>query len=181
MSRQDERQPDRQHEASREELAAALREMQRRVEELQGRLAESRWLEDALRRRTRELSERVKELDCLHAVSECLRGVDRAPESALGRVVNLLPAAFRDPERTVACLTVGGRRYCSPGFRPSEHALVAPIRISRRDAGSVEVHVRPRRGRDEEPAFLPEERTMLETVAALLANALGLRADAMRG
>jgi GAF domain-containing protein len=114
-------------------------------------------------------------------VSECLRSVDREPESVLDRIVNLLPAGFRDPERTGACLIVGGRRYCSRGFRPSDHAQVAPIRVSRRHAGTVQVHVRPRRGRSEEPVFLPEERTLLETVAALLGNALGLRADAMRG
>jgi len=39
---------------------------------LQAKVAEYKWLEDAIRRRTRELSERVKELTCLYAVSSCL-------------------------------------------------------------------------------------------------------------
>jgi hypothetical protein len=152
-------------EASREELILALQEAHQQVLGLQAKLAEMEWIGEALRRRTVDLGERVKELGCLYAISDCLRDLEAELPEILQRIVNLIPIGYQHPERTWARLSVGGNIYCTPGFRETAFRQDQSIQAGKRGLGTVQVHVQPGRGPNAAPAFLDQEADLLAAVA----------------
>lgn len=149
----------------RRELVDALREAHERVLELEAQLAEYKWIAEALRRRTRDLSERVKELDCLYSISDCLRDRSRSLKEVLERIVNLVPRGYQYPDRTSACITVSGQTFRSRDFRQTAHCQSAEIHAGRRHIGAIQVTVSPPAGSGDDPIFLAEEYALLNALA----------------
>lgn len=162
-------------EATREELAQALQEAHQQVLALQARLDEMQWIEEALRRRTVELGERVKELGCLYAISDSLRDLEAELPEILQRIAGLIPVGYQDPGRTWARLTVAGTAYRSSGFRETAFRQAEEIRAGRRTLGTVEVFVQPRSGSGGEPAFLDQEADLLAAVAVWIGEIVEYR------
>jgi hypothetical protein len=128
---------------------------------------EYRWLEESLRKRTRELNERVKELECLYAVGRSLPRAQSLAELLLG-VCESLPRGFQYPAATRALVEVYGQRFHLPGFKAAGARAARDIVVRGEAVGALSVHVEPPRGREGPPAVLPEEERLLEMVAALL-------------
>ncbi len=149
----------------RQELVDALREAHERVLELESQLAEYKWIAEALRRRTRDLSERVKELDCLFSISDCLRDRSRGLKEVLDRVVNLVPKGYQYPDRTCACITLSGQTFRSRGFCQTAHCQSAEIHAGGRPIGAILVTVSPPTSSGDEPIFLAEEHALLDALA----------------
>ncbi|TSA55587.1 MAG: hypothetical protein D4R45_02060 [Planctomycetaceae bacterium] len=147
------------------ELADALREAHQEILELQLKLAEYEWVESALRKRTRELSERVKELECLHSISQCLCRRSTSRSEMLQDIVNMLPKGYQNPERTWAYLEVSGESFCSNQFQTTPDFHSADILIHGRPVGTLRVCVLPKPGTGDEPLILPMERALLQSVA----------------
>ncbi|MCA9306663.1 MAG: hypothetical protein KDA16_09025 [Phycisphaerales bacterium] len=120
-----------------------------------------------------ELSERVKELECLYRVasifadrrgpvSECLRGV-----------VSVLRAACRFPERAVAELTLDSITHTCPSDSPGAVGprVDAPLRIAGLERGRISLSYRDMRAirntalEESCELFIVEERAMLNAVA----------------
>ncbi|UYU18505.1 PAS domain-containing protein [Methanoculleus submarinus] len=127
--------------------------------------------EDALRRRTHDLNERVKELSILYEIS---RIIERRSEPSLNEVfrevVRVLPSGWEYPEDTVARITVHGHRFATERFAETPWRQVSPVVVRGETVGMVEVcylHERPER--DEGP-FLAEERALLDIVAGRLGS-----------
>ena len=108
------------------DLAAALQAAQQEILSLENKLDEYKWLEDCLVKRTKELNERAKELECLYAVGKSLPG----PES-LGEffraVCETLPKGFQFPGSTWVSLKILGHKFSSRGFKPSGHSISCDI------------------------------------------------------
>jgi PAS domain S-box-containing protein len=123
--------------------------------------------EEALRKRTHDLRERVKELDCLYAVSELDReGVSLA--ELLQRTVDLIPAAWRYPEITCARVTLRGQTFSTANFKETPWRQASDI-VARGDrAGTLEVYYLEERSEGDEGPFLKEERSLLNTIAERL-------------
>ncbi len=147
------------------DLAQALRETHDEVLSLQAQLEEYRWIENALRKRTYDLSERVKELDCLYAISDCLRRRRLTLAETLQAIVDVIPTGYQDPERTWAELRVRNEVYLSTGFRKTQHSHAAGIVVEGKRAGVLRVYVAPSRCSDEGSPLLPEEEALLHAIA----------------
>ena len=133
--------------------------------------------EEALRRTTQELKERVRELNCLFEIS---RAVERSAGdlgAILQEAVAILPRSLRFPEAAWARITLDGLTYQSPGQSQTPWVLETPILVHGELAGAIHV------GYQETPPlgpgypFLPEERTLLEAVA----QRLGRTAERVKG
>ncbi|MFA5110476.1 MAG: hypothetical protein WC443_03630, partial [Desulfobaccales bacterium] len=98
------------------DLAEALREAHQEIRDSQFKLAEYEWVESALRARTRELGERIKELECLYAISHCLCRSSAGLAAMLQDIVNILPRGYQNPELSWAHLEISGESYCSSQF-----------------------------------------------------------------
>ncbi|MDG5767649.1 histidine kinase dimerization/phosphoacceptor domain -containing protein [Balneolales bacterium ANBcel1] len=128
------------------------------------------------------LRERVKERDCLYEVITRLQAskTEADMETTFQEVVHLIPQGFQYPERTGACIRLGRRTWCSPGFRMSDGGLVASkevedgiileLRVGLQidkpgapDSGLADTAVKP-------PRYLPEEQLLIEKILRLLAR-----------
>lgn len=148
-----------------DELLAALREAHQQVLDLQGQLSEYKWIEGALRKRTKELSERVKELDCLFYISDMLHNRKLNLGELLQNITDIIPTAFQYPERTSAFLTVGNRVFRSQGFVDSPCTYATNIDVNGRCIGRVTVYIAQSSNSIKRVDFLPEERSLLHSSA----------------
>ena len=107
-------------------------------------------LEDALK-------ERRKELRCLYRLSDLLANPDISLEEALMQATQIIPAAFRFPERTRALLEIDGTRYPCSKELLSGPMLRQEILVSGSRVGHIAVLVDWDGENPDAPAFLPEE------------------------
>src|SRR5690349_16718596 len=90
----------------------------------------------------RELEERAREINCLHAALDPARTEAASPEELLQHTVDLIPLAFRDPEVTCARANVAHRSFLTKNFRETPWVLTQDIRVGGQRVGTVEVHFR---------------------------------------
>ena len=157
---------------SRQDLEEALREAHQQVLDLQSQLEEYRWTEAAIRRRTIELSERTKELECLYAIVDLLRHPGNPLADVLQGIVNVVPRGYQHPKRTWVRLEARGQGFCSPDFRRTSVFHSVGISIHGRKAGALTVYVLPPLDPNDGPAFLPEENALLQAVAVWIGEIL---------
>lgn len=129
-----------------------------------------------------ELGERVKELRCLYEVAAVFAERRGSLRECLERVVSVLPAACRFPERAAACLRLDGVEVGPPPDRDGSRSerITAALRVAGRQRGEVSIAYSPeptpapRASKPEARAtatpydnsrFLDEERELLEAVA----------------
>ena len=153
------------------ELVAALQAAHRQILSLENKLDEYKWLEESLRKRTRDLNERVKELGCLYDVSSALPSANSLAELLVG-VCEALPKGFQFPATTWVELEVYGQKFATRGFKPSQHTVAREIRVRKEKVGTLTVHVGPVFSRHHKAVILPEEERLVEMVAALAGKLL---------
>ncbi len=153
------------------ELVNALQSAQRQILSLENQLDEYRWLEESLRKRTKDLNERVKELECLYAVSNSLPSANNLAELLLS-VCETLPKGFQFPASSWVSIQVYGQKFATRGFRPSVHRIARDIQARGETVGGVSVCIGPVFDRDHKNAVLPEEERLVEMVAAMIGKLL---------
>ncbi len=124
--------------------------------------------EAALLERTRELNERVKELDCLYGISLLRSRHGSSIEPILQGVADLIPKSWQYPETAYARIVAEGREYYSPDDADSPWTQTAPIHVNGEPIGSVTVGYREPRPDNDEGPFLAEERALIDAVAEKL-------------
>ena len=130
------------------------------------RIAQTVGMAIADRRAQYEVRERAKELQCLYGVAQVAERADLALPDKLERIVALLPAAYQYPEMAAARLSLDDHAYGTPGFGASELRQTAEVRVGGRARGRIEVVYLTHRPEFAEGAFLPEEQSLIERVAA---------------
>lgn len=145
------------------ELIAALEEAQADINKLQAQLDEYKWVDTALKKRTLELSERVKELDCLYRISaECIQP-GKPLDDILDDIVAIIPRGWQYPKLTIVRVCIGDDTCVSKGFHTTPYVQSAPIVISAKTAGTIEIFVDYKK--PVQTPFLPEEDNLLNAVA----------------
>ncbi len=135
-------------------------------------ITEMKQAENALRERTHDLNERVKELSILYAISRIVEQWGNSLEKIFFEVVRVLPSGWQYPEDTVVRITIEGRRFETEGFRATPWRQASPVVVNKETVGTVEVcYIRERPERDEGP-FLREERSLIDIVARRLGRAI---------
>ena len=113
----------------------------------------------------RQLRERIKELECIHAISGIAANPNASFPQVLQEITDRIPTAFLQPERTCARITLGSRVAQTVGFRPCPCSLDVPVTANGEIGGAIEVgHLDARP--DEGSPFLDEEKRLLQVIAA---------------
>lgn len=145
------------------EMARYRRELERHRDHLETLVAE----------RTGQLNKRVKELECLYAVSSLVAGSRESIDDTLETAVSLIPPGWQYPEITRARILFKGREFVSEGFKDTPWKLSSDIVVSGNKLGSVEVcYLEERPALDEGP-FLKEERDQIIDTARQLSVMIG--------
>jgi len=128
--------------------------------------------EDALRKRTHDLNERIKELSLLYTVSRIVEQSGCSLDGIFSAVTRALPSGWRFPEDLVARITIYGREFETEGFRETPWRQTSPIVAYGKTVGMVEVcYLCERPGEDGDP-FIAEERSLLDTVTGRLGRTI---------
>jgi len=118
-----------------------------------------------LRKTTRQLKERVKELNCLYEISRLRDLTDFSLDGSLQSIADLIPTAWQYPEIACARIVMEHYEIKTQNFHKTEWCLSREIRIAGEKAGKVEVcYLEPRPGGAKDP-FLKGERQLLKAIA----------------
>jgi PAS domain S-box-containing protein len=123
--------------------------------------------EQEQQRLVHDLGERVKELSALHATGRLLNEPAN-PRELLARIVALLPPAWQYPEVTAARIAFGEIDVRTPGFVVTPWLQRAEFETSRGHHGTIEVVYAEERPAAAEGVFLAEERSLIDSLAAML-------------
>lgn len=115
-----------------------------------------------------DLNERVKELTALHHTARLLQDDQRAPELLLQELVKILPAAFDQPDLAVARIVLDGVEYRSQHFGSCSWTHSAHFTPAGGKHGLVEIAYAESRSNQTRLPFLPEEKSLLDSVAEML-------------
>ncbi len=124
--------------------------------------------EEGLEQRSRELGDRVKELNCLYGISKLIENSGLSVDERLQEVVNLIPSSWRYSEITWARMVVEDQEYRSERFGEPVSKQSAQIKAHGKRIGSLEVGYLAERPECHEGPFLKEERSLIDAVAERL-------------
>ena len=139
-------------------------ELEQRVRELERFESDWNQIEESLR-------ERVKELNCLQALSKLIEKEDNL-ERLFQNGVEVLPKSWLHPEIAGARIIYEDRQYQTENFRETDWRQSSDIKVLGKPEGIVEVCYLEERPIKDEGPFLQEERDLLNLIAERLGSVI---------
>jgi two-component system NarL family sensor kinase len=124
----------------------------------------------ALDEANRRLTERVKELECVHGMSRLFDRKGASLEETLQGIAELIPAAWQYPDVAEASILIDSERFQTEGFGDAPWQRSSPIVARDEVVGSVTVCYREERPQCDDGPFLFEEIELLGTVSRRLSS-----------
>lgn len=124
--------------------------------------------DEALRKVTYDLRERVKELNCLYAISELFEKPGISLDEILQGTINTIPSAWQYPQMTCARIVLGSRTYETEDFLETAWKLTTEFAASPEEKGILEVYYKVPPPPSEEGLFLEEEVKLAKVIAEKL-------------
>jgi PAS domain S-box-containing protein len=121
-----------------------------------------------LQKRTHDLGERVKELNCLYGISHIVEKHGHSLEQTLQSTVNLIPPSWEYPEITCARIIADNQEYKTENFKKTQRKQISNINVKGKTIGSVEVFYLEEKPQIDEGPFLKEERSLIDAIASRL-------------
>ncbi len=119
----------------------------------------------------RQLQQRLKNLNCLYALSKIVNRQGTSLEQIFQETVNLIRQTYRYPESTYVRLMFDGIRYQTEDFEKSESSRQVQIKAHKEDVGTIEVYYKGDRLENKEnPSITEEEGSLLSAVAEWLGS-----------
>ena len=95
--------------------------------------------EEELLRRSKELEERMKELNCVYDVSNILENPDLTFDEAIQAIAERIPHAWQFSEIACANIVVGDRSFSTEHYKKTSWCQEHPIKIKGEKIGDVTV------------------------------------------
>ena len=121
------------------------------------------------------LRERVKELDCLYAITRLSQGQDMALDDLLAGACAVVVRAWQHPGAACVRATVGGCAQATANWHRPVSRQESPIHAQGEVVGRIEVGYLDKRPEADEGPFLREERHLLDAVADHLGRIIEAR------
>src|SRR5262249_46355804 len=128
--------------------------------------------EEALRKRTHDLGERIKELQCLYAIAALVAKPGSSLEEICQGIVKVMPLAWQYPEIACGRIRLVDRFFVTQGFAETNWKQREDIRVSGDRVGALEVYYLKEKPACDEGPFLKEERNLLNAIAEFLGEAI---------
>ncbi len=138
--------------------------------ELRRREADFHALEGEHGQVLRALRERIKELDCLYAITR-LAGREGISQNELFQAIaELVAMSWQYPEIACVRIVADGNTFLTSNFRRARWRQASPLMAHGERAGQIEVGYLEERPELGEGPFLKEERNLLDAVAERLSR-----------
>ncbi len=118
--------------------------------------------------KTKNLTERIKELNCLIDISHIVEKQGITLENILQSIVERLPAAWQYPEITCAQIVLGNQKYKTKNFMRTMWKQMSCISVNGEQAGIVEICYLKKKPKVIEGPFLFEERRLINAISERL-------------
>jgi PAS domain S-box-containing protein/putative nucleotidyltransferase with HDIG domain len=145
-------------------------------------ITERKISEEALQKQKYESDIRVKELDCLFAISSLVDKTNFSIDDVLNKTVMLIPQAFQYPNSACARIKLYNKEYCTKNCasikgclfsiqHPSaDRYLTHSLSVANNDQGSITVWYREIMPQSEIGPFLKEEARLVNAAAELIGS-----------
>ncbi len=130
-------------------------------------ITERKLEQEALRQKTHDSGERVKELNCLYGIANLVEQKDISLEEILKGIVNLIPPSWQYPGITCARVIIHGREWRTDNFRETIWKQSCDIKVHGEPSGVLEVYYLGKNPEVDEGPFLKEERNLINAIAGL--------------
>jgi GAF domain-containing protein len=117
-------------------------------------IVQKKLADDALRKTSFDLHERVKELSCLYGISKLVEEDELTIDEILQRTVDLIPPAWRYPEITYAQVKLANRSYRTKRFVKTDWVQSQEIKDDKEKIGVLEVYLFEHKPENGEGPFL---------------------------
>ena len=131
-------------------------------------ITERRQAEEALKEKTYDLSERVKELNCLYGISALIEQQGISLEEILEGTADLIPLSWQYPEITCARIILESQEHRTQNFKVTIWKQASDIVVHGERTGAVEVYYLEEKPEIDEGSFLKEERSLIKDIAERL-------------
>ncbi|MEE9116733.1 MAG: PAS domain S-box protein [Thermoplasmata archaeon] len=128
-------------------------------------ITERKQAEKELKKWTRDLGERMKELNCLYEISRLVEKTNTSKEEMLQGIVNIIPSSWQYPDLACARIVVGDKVYKTEKFKETRWMQASEIKVHDEPIGSVEVYYLEEVEEFDEWTFTKEERNLLDAIA----------------
>ena len=122
-----------------------------------------------------DLNERIKELNCHTRISELVSNKTLSVDEVCKEMVHLIVDSMQFPNLTQGLIRIDEKIYQTTGFQASRNFLRQEIKSKGRVIGSVEVCLPDDMLPSAEGLFLPEESSLLHSMAERLASFIELK------
>ena len=129
-------------------------------------------LEEALRKQTHALGERVKELNCLYGISSLAENQDISLEEIFKGAVALIAPTWQYPEIACAKITINGDEFKTSNYRETAWKQSSDVKVHGERVGILEVSYLEARPEANEGPFLKEERLLIAALSEQLGRIL---------
>jgi len=150
---------------TKKQLLSELTAYRNKVARLETSAKEHARIKKALQQQTHDLGERVKELNCLYAMSGLVERHSISLEKILRETVDIIPFAWQYPEITGAKITLDDQVFSTDNFRETPWTQSAHISVKRKKLGYLEVCYLKKKPKSDEGPFLKEERNLINVIA----------------
>jgi len=131
---------------------------------------------DEYKRVCRNEEERIKELNCLYQVAQCVV-VKTDMDKALGKIVRIIPNGWQYTQQSCARITVKDNFFLSAHFFKSDVFQKEDIFLDGQVVGKIEIFYDSSLGSDQNNPFLIEERNLLKGIANIISFYLKKQRD----
>ncbi|MBW2060486.1 MAG: PAS domain S-box protein [Deltaproteobacteria bacterium] len=131
-------------------------------------ITERKRAEEALRDTVYKLNERVKELNCLFAISRLVERPGISLGEMLQGVVYLIPPALEFPDIACARVTLEGLEARTRNFKETPWKLASDVMVHGELSGVLEIFYLEERLGNKGRTFLDEEKSLLNAIAGRL-------------
>ena len=152
-------------------LARLVPAIERELGDAKGR-RQRKDAEEALRKRTHDLDERVKELNCLYNISELVERSDFSWEQVFQGIVDVIPSGLQYPEVGCARIVLDNLSFETENFLETNWKLAKDIIVYGEHIGYVEACDLEGKSEEAGGPFLEEKRGLINAIAERLGRVI---------
>ena len=135
-------------------------------------ITERELAEEELKKKSHELSGRVKELNCLYSVLQMNIDPDYSVSEVIQGVVDIIPSSCQYPEITCARVVISDQTYTTVNFVETEWKFTTEIFVKDKVEGSIEVYYTKEMPELTEGPFQIEERSLINALCEAVGSYL---------
>ncbi len=123
-------------------------------------------MEPVLNKALKKLSERAKELECLHNVEEAIKTSGDSESILFKKLLGIIPQGMQYSTVCEARIKYGNTEYSTEDFCETEWLIKSDLVVDNNIVGHISVVYTQLIKQDKEVQFLPEEKMLLDNIAS---------------